>query len=151
MNTDRSTDSRELMMLVLDGEADAAQIQELESRLTADASLRREYDSMKAMKEMTMDYRPPEPDAAMWQSYWAGVYRRMERGLGWVLFSIGAVVLMLYGAWEFGRQWWSDDSIPFWVRIAGASLAAGTIILLVSVVRERLFFHKNERYKDIER
>jgi len=151
MKTEKSTDSRELMMLVLDGEADAAQRQELEVRLAADAALRKEFDAMKSMKEVTMSNRPQELGAALWQTYWAGVYRRMERGFGWVLFSIGAIVLMLYGAWEFGRQWWGDDSIPLWVRIAGASLAAGTIILFVSVVRERLFFHKNERYKDIER
>lgn len=151
MNTERPRGDRELMMLVLDGEANTTQVQELESRMVADEALREEFESMKSTKEMTMSNRPPEPDAALWQTYWTGVYRRMERGFGWVLFSIGAIVLMLYGAWEFGRQWWSDDSIPLWARIAGGSLAAGTIILFVSVLRERLFFHKNERYKDIER
>jgi anti-sigma factor RsiW len=151
MSTDKPIGNTELVMLVLDGEASAAQVQELEQRLSADKALRKEYESMKAMKEVTMSNRPPEPGAALWKTYWAGVYRRMERGFGWVLFSIGAIVLMLYGAWEFGRQWWGDDSIPVWVRISGASLAAGIIILFVSVLRERVYFHKNERYKDIER
>jgi hypothetical protein len=37
------------------------------------------------------------------------------------------------------------------VKTAGILLGAGSIILLVSVIREKLFLHKNERYKDIQR
>ena len=80
-----------------------------------------------------------------------GVYRRMERGLGWILLSAGAIPLLLYGGWQFASDWFTNDAVPLWLRIAGGAMGAGVIILFVSVLRETLFFRKNERYKDIER
>ena len=97
-----------------------------------------------------MKNKPEAPLPAVWENYWMGVYIRLERGLGWILFSLGAIVLMLFGAWELASEWITDAGIPLWVRLAGISLAAGTIILFISVIREKLFLHKNERYKDIQ-
>lgn len=144
-------DTQRLMMLVLDGEASSQQQEAFASMLAQDAGLRREYEQMKTLKDMTMKSRPQEPPREIWDGYWQGVYRRLERGVGWILFSIGAIALLLFGAWEAGKEWITDVSIPLWVRIGGVSLAGGTIILLVSVTREKLFLHKRERYKDIQR
>lgn len=153
MNTDNQheVDARHLMMAVLDAEASEEQIQQFERLLAQDKGLRAEYEQMKSLKELTVSSKPLEPSHEIWDNYWHGVYRRLERGIGWILFSLGAITLMLFAAWEAGKEWIMDASIPLWVRLAGVSLAAGTAILLVSVVREKVFLHNNERYKDIQR
>lgn len=140
-----------LMMAVIDGEADPAREQELLRYLGEDPELRREFDEMKTLKHATMKTQLTEPDSSLWNSYWMNTYSRMERGLGWILFSAGATLLLLFGAWEVTKEWLADPDLPFWVKTAGILLGAGTIILLVSVIREKLFLHKNERYKDIQR
>ncbi len=143
--------AHQLMMASIDGETNAQQESQLQALLNAEPALRQEFDELKALKELTMKNKPEAPPPAVWENYWTGVYTRIERGLGWILFSVGAIALLLFGAWEFAREWITDPHIPLWVRLAGLSLAAGTIILFVSVIREKLFLHKNERYKDIQR
>lgn len=150
MNTN-DADARLLMMAVLDGEADADQRQHFAELLAADPRLQREFDELKSLKELTMTNKPQDPDKVLWQNYWAGVYRRLERGVGWVLMSIGLIMLFLYGGWEFAREWLGSPDIPLWVKLGGVLAGSGLIILFVSILRETLFHHKHERYKDVER
>ncbi len=140
-----------LMMAVLDGEASDTEREKLERLLAEDPALQSEYEDLAGVKELTMNHPPKDPGHALWQNYWGGVYRRLERGLGWILLSAGAIPLLMYGGWQFASDWFTNDSIPLWLRVAGGAVGAGMIILFVSVLRETLFFHKNERYKDIER
>lgn len=152
MKTPMDSDNiREWMMADLDGETTAEQHQEIQRWLAADPVLLRDYQRMKQEAELMARVTWREPGSELWDSYWQGVYRRLERGFGWVLFSVGAMVLMGYGAWEVAREWVTDSGIPLWIRAAGVSMAGGGIVLLVSVIREKLFLHKNERYKDIQR
>ena len=151
MHKHENEDIQRLMMAVLDGEATPEREQELRSHLDADADLRREFEELKTLKYATMKTQLTEPDGTLWTSYWMNTYARIERGLGWILFSAGAILLLLFGAWEITREWLADPDLPFWVKTAGILLGAGSIILLVSVIREKLFLHKNERYKDIQR
>jgi anti-sigma factor RsiW len=146
-----SDEVRHLMMAVLDGEASAQQSQHFETLLAQDDALRKEFEDMKSLKELTMKSRPAEARPEHWDTYWQGVYSRLERRIGWVFFTIGAVLLILFAAWEMGREWLLNEAMPLWVRLAGVSLALGTSILLVSVVREKLFLHRHDRYKDIQR
>ncbi|MGM0631687.1 MAG: anti-sigma factor family protein [Pseudomonadota bacterium] len=141
----------ELMMAALDGEANDTERVKLERLLAEDPAMRTEYEKLAGVKELTMNHSPKDPGNALWQIYWGGVYRRLERGLGWILLSAGAIPLLMYGGWQVASDWFTNDSIPLWLRIAGGVMGTGMIILFVSVLRETLFFHKRERYKDIER
>jgi ferric-dicitrate binding protein FerR (iron transport regulator) len=153
MNTDDQEKAlaRHLMMAVLDAEATEEQTQQFEHLLAQDASLRAEYEHLGSLKEVIVSNKPLEPSREIWDGYWQGVYRRVERGIGWILFSVGAILLSAFAIWEAGNEWIMDNSIPLWVRLAGVTLAAGASILMVSVIREKIFLHNNERYKDIER
>ena len=151
MHKHENEDIQRLMMAVLDGEATPEREQELRRLLDTDTELRREFDEMKTLKHTTMKTQLTEPDGTLWTSYWMNTYARIERGLGWILFSAGATLLLLFGAWEITKEWLADPDLPVWVKTAGILLGAGSIILLVSVIREKLFLHKNERYKDIQK
>ena len=74
-----------------------------------------------------------------------------HQGLAAILVSIGAIVLLGYGAWEGLQAMWTDDSIHLFVKIAVVALTLGLIVLLVSTIREKLFTRRHDPYKEIER
>lgn len=141
----------EWMMARLDGESTPEQDAEIDLWTSADPELRREYEQMQALKNLTQQHQPGQLPPEKWDQYWAGVYPRLERRLAWILMSLGALVLIAVGSWELAREWLMSPDIPVWIKAAGISFWLGCAIMLISVVREKLFLHKHERYKDIQR
>jgi ferric-dicitrate binding protein FerR (iron transport regulator) len=142
---------RELMMAQLDGETTPEQDADVALWIQADPALHKEFQQMKSLKTLARQQRPDDLPAEKWDQYWLGIYPRLERGVAWVLMSIGALVLILFGSWEIAREWILSPDIPLWIKAAGISFWSGLTILLISVVREKWFLHKQERYKDIQR
>ena len=142
---------REWMMARLDGESTPEQDAEIDLWVNADPELRREYEHMVAVKSLAQQHQPRPLAPEKWDQYWLGVYPRLERRLAWILMSLGALVLITAGSWEFAREWVLSPDIPLWIKVAGISFWLGCAIMLISVVREKLFLYKHERYKDIQR
>lgn len=92
-----------------------------------------------------------EPPEESRRRYWSVVYNRLERGTGWILTSIGAIILLFYGAWRWLQSLIKDPYLVLVVKIGILTLAGGLIILLISVIRERIFTYKKERYKEVVR
>ena len=130
---------RRLMMAAVDGEISAADRRELAEALERDPALRREWDTFAKLKEVTETMTPKRPPEEVWDGYWDGVYRRLERGIGWVLTSIGAIVLLTWGAWTWVGDLLRDESMPPVVRWATLALVAGLVV------------RKTDPYKDILR
>jgi len=143
--------ARRLMMAALDGEITSEERRELDRILEHDPEIRGEWERMSRVKEVTdaMTYSAPPDD--LWDDYWRGVYNRFERGIGWIILSLGAMALLGYGAWEITGAILKDTSAPLFVKLAIFAVFAGTIVLLVSVIREKLFTGKRERYKEVKR
>ena len=143
--------ARHLMMAALDGEIDPAQQAELDRILETDDDLRREWNRLTRVKEVTdtMTYRKPPEE--VWGIYWASVYNRFERGIGWLLVSIGATVLLTFGVWQFIQELMADSSIPIFIKLAILLVIAGGALLLVSVLREKLFTRSRDPYKEVQR
>lgn len=140
-----------LMMAVLDTEATEAQRRELEARLEADPELRAEWERMNRLEEVTAMVRRRTPPEETWDTYWDGVYRRLERGIGWILVSLGAVVAGTWALWTAVEDILTDAGLPVVVKGALLALVAGGLLLLVSVAREKLFVWKSDPYKDVQR
>ena len=151
MNTIDISRIRELMMASLDKEISPEEEKILLDYLEQHPEMKREFDQLKTLKKMTSAQKLKEPGPEFWDRYKQSLYTRIERSLGWILLSIGAIVLLFYGVWTALSEMISDPSIAWWVKAAILSAAAGTIILLVSLIREKLFLNKHERYKDIIR
>ena len=79
------------------------------------------------------------------------MYVRLERGVGWVLLSLGAIVLISYGLWIGAQELIADTEMPLYLKGAILATTVGVVVLFVSVVREKLFVGRRERYKDVER
>ena len=92
-----------------------------------------------------------QPPDEVWKDYWGSVYVRLERGVGWILLSVGAIVLISYGAWMGAQEIIADTEMPLYLKLAILATTVGIVVLLVSVIREKLFVGRRERYKDVER
>jgi len=142
---------KELLTAYLDGELDEQGRREVEKHLAEREDLRRELESMKRVKSLTSRMQLVQPEEEVWNMYWNHVYNRLERGAGWILLSVGAIILLSFGAFHFVRDFLLDPEPRLIIKIGVSAAILGVIILLVSVLRERLFIRKSERYKEIVR
>jgi hypothetical protein len=148
---EHSRQIRELMMAALDNECSAEELKTLEEALAANEELQLEWTELQRVKEVTSMMNIRKPPDQVWQDYWGSVYARLERGVAWVLISLGAIFLLSWGAWEAVQEIVADSEIPGLIKLALAALFIGIAVLLVSVLREKLFVRRSDPYKDIER
>jgi len=141
----------ELITAYADGELNEAGKLEAEELLAASAEMRAELEALRKMKALTGSLRFAEPEQEVWNMYWANVYNRIERGVGWILLSLGAIVLLAWGAWHFVEDFLLNSNEPLVVKAGLSAAILGAIVLLVSVLRERLFIRRKERYEEVVR
>ncbi|HUT01903.1 MAG TPA: zf-HC2 domain-containing protein [Phycisphaerae bacterium] len=136
----------------VDDELPPEQARRLEEHLAGCEACRRELAEMTALKKELDMIRFNEPTDAELTRYWSGVYNRLERGAGWILFSLGAIVLLCYGGFKLVEEVVRDPDIQWWVKGGVLALVFGTAILFVSLLRERLAVRKVDKYsREIER
>ncbi|UCE25292.1 MAG: zf-HC2 domain-containing protein [Candidatus Zixiibacteriota bacterium] len=144
-------DKRELLAGYVDGELSDEEREAFERELERDPQLRAELNEFRKLKEVTGMMQYADLPDEVWDGYWQNVYRKLERGIGWILFSIGAIVLLSFGVYQFFLELFSDSDVPTIVRISVTVLSVGVVILLVSFVRERLFAYNRDRYRKVIR
>ena len=140
-----------LIPAYLDGELSKEQKGRLEEHLRECSHCSEELLKFKKLKEVTEEMKFVEPPEEAWRRYWTGVYNRLERGTGWILTSIGAIILIFYGIWRWLQGLIRDPHLTLLVKIGILALAGGLTVLLVSVIREKIFTYKKERYKEVVR
>lgn len=148
---DRIERSEELLMQALDGELGPDEHRELDGLLADNPELREEWERLSRLKEVTGNMKLRNPPEDLWAGYWTSVYSRFERGLAWILVSIGAIVLLSWGAWEFVQDLMADGDLPTFVKWSILAVIVGLVMLLVSVLRHRIFVSQSDPYKEIER
>ena len=144
-------DYKNLMMGYLDNELTDEQKSQFEEHLTGCPECAGELEQFRKLKEITDEVTLVEPEDRIWQDYWNGIYNRIERGFGWILFSVAAILLTIYGGFKAIEKLIKDPDVETIFKIGLLALIAGLAILFVSVLRERLYFWKKDRYKDVRR
>jgi anti-sigma factor RsiW len=135
----------------LDDELEPAERRAFEEELARDPGLRKEVEEVQRMKSVVGGMRLRElPDDA-WDHYRERIYNRLERKVGWILLSIGAAVLVGYGLYELVVFLVSAAELAWWIRAAIGAVCLGLAVLLISVIRERIFVWKRDPYKEVER
>jgi elongation factor P--beta-lysine ligase len=124
---------------------------EMEKIFSQDARLRKEFEEQKKVREALKKMKLKEPPREAWDNYWTHVYNRVERKIAWVLISIAAIVLLSYSAIESIENLLRDVQTPAIVKYAIFVLSVGLIILFVSLVREKFFVSKHDKYKEVQR
>ena len=141
---------QQLITAAVDGELAPGEEKELEQLLGRFPELRKEFHEFKSLKEVTKSMKIKSPDPEFWQVYWQNVYNRIERGLAWFLFTIGAGILITYGLVEGLLEILRDPNLSVIVKIGIFSLVLGLVMLLLSVIREKHFRKQHERYKEVQ-
>lgn len=139
------------MMKQIDGEITPEEARQLTQFLEANPSYRKELETMSELKTETGKMKERLVPELAWEDYWRQLYNRLERGTGWILISLGAIVVLSYGIYHAMTALWQDNTMPLILKYGILAQIIGGAILLVSVVREKLLLRKHDRYKEIER
>lgn len=140
---------QKLLAGYLDNELTEAERQEFDTELQHNPELRAELEQFRKLKRVTDSVRYADLPDAVWEAYWSSLYRKMERGLGWLLFSASAIILACYGTFQMLSTLYFDTRVSLMVKIGVTGLMFGLVIILVSLIRERLFAYKNDRYGEV--
>ncbi len=144
-------DYKDLMMGYLDEELSSEQIRRFEEHLTACKQCTAQLQEFRQLKAITDQMTLVEPEDRLWQQYWDSIYNRTERGIGWIVFSVAAILLTIYGGFKAIEAIIKDPTVEITLKISLLALLVGLAILFVSVLRERLYFWQKDRYKDVRR
>ncbi len=141
---------RMLMMKALDGELAGSEHSEFENFLR-NQDCADEWARFRKVKEATMSLKFAAPAPEVWDSYWTSIYNRLERGLAWLLLALGAATIFAWGALRVSEALWADSHVPLLMKIAIFSVAGGLLLLLFSIIRERWFSSRHDKYKEVIR
>lgn len=144
-------DWKDVMMGYLDNELDLEQKRRFEEHLKRCPECKKELEQFKNIKSITDEVTLAEPEEKLWQDYWGGVYNRIELGIGWIIFSIAAIILVIFGGFHLIEDVINNPGVECTLKIGLILLVIGLAILFVSVLRERLYFWKKDRYKDVQK
>lgn len=144
-------DWKDMIMSYLDNELDEVQKKRFEEHLKGCSECTKELNDFKNLKSITDEVTLVEPEDKLWTDYWSGVYNRIERGTGWIIFSIATIILLTFCGFKIIEEVIENPQVEFVFKIGLVLLIIGVAILFVSVLRERLYFWKKDRYKDVRR
>ncbi|MBD3236845.1 MAG: hypothetical protein GF330_09085 [Candidatus Eisenbacteria bacterium] len=133
----------------LDGELTPEECNAFERELQRNPNLARELEEMRAMKNITSEMKLRDLPDQVWQRYWQDTYNRMERNIGWILFSVGAIILLGAGLFALASALFQDADTPWYIRLGIGTVCAGLAVLFASVVRERLYLRKHDPYREV--
>lgn len=142
---------KELISSYIDGEVNEKQKNIVENHLKECPECRKEFEEMSKLEEVMGQMELRKPPKETWQVYWASIYNRLERRIGWILLSIGFIILLFFGGYKAVEGIIQNQSTPLLLKIGILVAMAGLVVLLVSILRERLFVRKKERYKEVEK
>jgi len=144
-------DYKDLMMGYMDNELSDEQKKRFEEHLAGCPECTGELREFQKLKAITDEVTLVEPEDQIWQDYWTGIYNRIERDIGWIIFSVSAILLAIYGGFKLIEEIISDSTAGMLLKIGLIALIVGLAILFVSVLRERIYFWSKDRYRNVRR
>jgi predicted anti-sigma-YlaC factor YlaD len=142
---------KELIFPYSEGELNEEEKKQVERHLKECSECQKEFEEIGKFEEVMGKMKLKKPPKEAWKMYWSSVYNRLERRIGWILFSIGAIIILFFGGYKLVEGLIQASDVPIFFKIAILSVLGGVVILLVSLVREQLFVRKRERYKEVEK
>ncbi len=142
---------KELISSYFGGELDKEKQKLAEEHLRECSECREEFEGMNEFEEVMGKMEFKKPAREVWEIYWTSVYNRLERRIGWILLSLGAMILLFFGGYKAIEGIIQDPTTPLILKVGILALLGGLVVLLVSVIRERIFVRKRERYKEVEK
>jgi len=92
------------MMQYLDGELEEAERQGVDAHLAECELCRKEWQSFQQLKGATDMVTMAKPPDMVWDQWVHHFYNRLERGLGWIMLSIGAAMTGFFGVYHLFKE-----------------------------------------------
>lgn len=143
--------ARILMMGRLDGELKDAESRQLDEHLAGCESCSQQYEQFVQLKKGTSEMKFKPLPEMYWDEYWVNVYNKIERGISWILVSIGAILVIAYSLYQAMDEFFHNPAEPLVMKIGVGVLILGMIILFVSVIREKLMIRPVDKYRRVKR
>ena len=124
---------------------------ELFDILDRDVELKKEFEEQKRIKEALSVMMLKNPSREAWDGYWTELYNKLERGIAWIFISIGAIIVLTFAAIQFIEKLLETDKLPLLEKAGVFLLIIGFAVLIVSLLREKIFKNKHDKYKEIQR
>ncbi len=140
-----------LLQKYLDNELTENEKKEFDELINTNEEFRKEFEEQKKVKEVLTKMKLKNPSKEFWDAYWTGLYNKIERGIAWIAISIGAIILIAYASIQAVKVFFGDMETPLIVKIGTVALVFGFLVLLFSVIREKFFVSKHDKYKEIQR
>ena len=140
-----------LLSAYVDGELGPRDVARVEAYLAANEEARQEVEQLRRLNRVTGAMRLKQAPPEEWEAFWESIYNRAERSLGWILFVLGVAVIGGWAAWELAQALLGTEQLPWLVKGAIIVGTGGVLVLLLSVIRERVFKRSRTRYKDVIR
>ena len=134
-----------------DGQLSPAEESELKNHIKTCADCREDLEEQTSWKGVSETMKNQLlPDMA-WDEYWQHLYNKLERGISWILISIGAILLIGFAVIRFLAEILNSTDISTFEKVGILTLTFGFVILFVSVVREKLMARKHDKYREVQR
>jgi predicted anti-sigma-YlaC factor YlaD len=130
----------------IDGELTQQDRQHVELHLESCAECRQTYEEMSQLRQKVGQLTYGEMSQEQWSQIMNDLSVRTSRVTGWTLYIVGLLLVVGYGAFQFA----TDDEVPALVKTGIGGLIIGTMLLFVSVLRQRLIARKSDKYKDVQ-
>jgi anti-sigma factor RsiW len=132
-------------MKLLDGELSEEEKRTYEQHVKGCETCASELRELGRIVQFTNELHLRKPDEEFWTNYWRSLYRRLERGTGFLLLIAGLIVVAGWGVFEAVTS-------PEFFTVKGISITVillGLVIIFLSVVRERYHESKDDPYKEV--
>ncbi len=133
---------RTLMSGYLDGELDPEEQARFLRYVEERPDFKRELQEMETLVSAASEMETETLPDDVWDTFLENVYHRLERRTGWTLLILGAASLAGLGVYGFVVAPWASLEM----KILAALPLGGLFILFGSVLRERLFMLKTDKY-----
>lgn len=145
---DTREEMRTLMSGYLDNELEPEERARFEAYLEAHPDFMEELDRMRQLVDAASDLCVEALPDEVWDTFLDNVYNRLERRAGWTAFLLGVAIVAGVAAYWFVVTPLASPTM----KVVAALPLGGLVVLFGSVLRERLFVLKTDRYsRDVKR
>ena len=136
-----------LLMGLIDQELTPDESKEVNDHLRRCSSCREEYEELSETAARIGAVSFNEPQDKDLKKIWRSPYSRLVRNSGLFLVLAGWLALIIYGLVEFFR----DGAETLFSKIPVGAVIIGFVVLLFSVIRERMITYRTDPYKEVKR
>jgi hypothetical protein len=140
-----------LMMGLMDNELSESQKAKVMEHLASCEKCSAQYKAFSNLKKETSEMKFKKLPEMYWDEYWDHVYNKLERGIAWIILSLGAILIFSYGAYQMTYDFFLDPTRPLFIRVGTGVFTFGIIVLTVSVLREKLMIRHIDKYRSVKR